>query len=250
MSSSTHTMENYSFSKFCSFVCSFVFNNQVSSDHVVIESGVIKELRIRKNKFEEQLQLEKWTTEYMDTPHGLFLPDKIAENPVLFLKFCYFQELQLTGYINISIRQFDEPSLLQKCRDARIDGYSALGAAMLAKEVQDPCKGGFIFDLKDRGYTLTEKDKELLVLELYDRIPVQHKKIMILLLCNQQTSDELPHDIRNYIVHYMIDALKKDYPSVMDMGKHHLKMCTATFGSNNHIDIVQLLIRAHADGAQ
>lgn len=210
MSSFSHAMEKYLSGKVFSFFNSFICSNQVSSDQVVNESELIQSLRANKNKFEEQLQLEKWTTEYMDTPHGLFLPDKIAENPVLFLKFCYFQELQVTGYINISIRDFDNSnSLSDKCRAARIDGYSALGAAMLAKEVQDACKGAFILDLKDRGYTLTEKDKELLVLELYDVIPVRCKKIMILLLCDQQTNDELPHDIRNYIVQYIMDSLKK-----------------------------------------
>lgn len=243
MSSSMYTMEKYSVSSFFSYLRSFV-----CSDQNLNESELIQGLRANKNKFEEQLQLNKWDTEYMNNvPNGLFSPEEIDKDPINFLKFCYWQDLELSGYINVSIRQFDEPSLLYKCKNARIDGYSALGAAIIAKDVQDPCKGGFILELKDRGYTLTEKDKELLVLELYDAISVKDKEIMILMLCNHKMSNlsVLPHDVRNYIVQYMIASLKDKHISVMDMGKHNRKLdlrkCMRPISKHSDSDMMYFL---------
>jgi len=244
MSSSMHAMENSSFSRFFSFVCSFVCSDQVAN-----ESEVMQGLRANKNKFEEQLQIKEWVTEYMSPPTWeLFSSEEVDNNPVQFLKFCYWQKHHKKP-MRIRIEQyFDYPSsLFHKCRNVRINGYSALGAAIIAKGVFNQDKGNFILDLKDRGYTLTEKDKELLVLELYDSIPVENKKAMMLLLCNHQANDLsfFPYDVRKYIVQYMIGCFKKGHTSVMDLGKHDPKF------DDNYLEIViNPLFQKYEEGAQ
>lgn len=220
LSLSVHAMENNSSSGFFSSLRSLVpawLIGQMSH-----ESGIIKNMRASKNEFEVQLQVNKWSTKYMlSITGGLFLMSDIDADPVMFLKYCYYQNLH-ECLICTSIEWLDTPDALRdKCKKAQIDGYSSLGAAILAQAVPDKEKGSFIQKLKNYGFELTEKDKELVVLEFYDSIPTEHKEIMTSLLSASGQSGLyiLPYDVRRCIVWYMAATFKELHKSVTDMGK-------------------------------
>ena len=75
---------------------------------------------------------------------------------------------------------------LRRCIDARINGYSALGAAMLAKDVSIDDKRDFIQQLLNYGFELTKKDSAILKLEFCDGLSADQQAKMIFLLCDHR----------------------------------------------------------------
>ncbi len=225
MSQSMHAMqENY----FTSFLSYFPW---LASK----EPQDILSLRKNRNKFEQQLLVNKIARKkYPDQVPvtWVYLPQgktvgqwffelvldpfykKIIDDPTVFLHYCYSQK-----YHQDSANDFKEftmsADLLNKCQHVSIDGYSALGAAIVAPDVSVKTKRDFVRQLMSFGFKLTQKDKVLAELMVYDSISVDHKKKMILLLSNYQKDNwcMLPHDVRKFIVYYMIDLFKdKSWP--------------------------------------
>jgi len=201
MGSSIHAMESYSFSRFFSSLYSYLSSggmNQVSR-----EPEFIHNLRISRNKFEEQLKVFTLRS----TIDDLF--NSINANPVLFLEHCYHQRF---WWNNLIVRSWFDLSLINRCKIAQIDGYSALGAACIARDIPIGHKRDFIRPLMEHGFELTEKDKALAVIELYDAIPAEQKKKMIFLLfmLGQGNFAILPYDVGKYIVYCIVYPFKEE----------------------------------------
>lgn len=199
----------------------------VRSCFVSQESSTMQLIRTDKNNFEQKLLMPKvarkkypdqvpiaWTyfPRNKDIEFWYFkllldpFFEKIKDDPSVFLYYCYYQkhhkdrELDLLEFVVFST------DLLNKCLHMCIDGYSALGAAMLAKDITDDNRRDFIRQLIDFGFTCTQKDKVLAELLLYDSISVKHKKTMILLLCDDHRSDFsiLPYDVKKYLIYWIL----------------------------------------------
>lgn len=218
-SSRVCAMEKYtgSFESFLSLICSRVASQ---------ESSVIKVAREDKDNFEHKLlmppiarkkypdqvpiawtyfpanrDIEYW---YFDLLLGGFY-QSITDDPAMFLYYCYYQKHHKDSSMNF-VELTVSTDLLNQCKQAIIDGYSALGAAIIAKDIVDASKRDFIQQLIDFDFTFTQKDKVLAELMLYDSISAKHKKTMILLLCNDQTSNfsVLPYDVKKSLIYCML----------------------------------------------
>lgn len=181
-----------------------------------------QEAQESKNKFEAQLQL-KWSWDGMlQVTKGSFTLPKVKSNPIEFLKYCYHQKRHYVDKtFPVGLSNLDQDvSLLNTCKNTCIDGYSALGAAILAEDtlvilnkntMETQYKPYFIFKLLQKGFRFTEKDKILVALHLHDVISAEQKQMMISLLCEPQEGNLalLPHDVRKYIVNYIVHLHKK-----------------------------------------
>jgi hypothetical protein len=152
----------------------------------------MQEVQRSKNEFEAQLN-----SPGIKSPFEFFIHCHHIE---IYVRFQCFESLDL--------------SLLPKYKELQIDGYSALGAGIIAK-YRDTClewKKHLIFQLIAWGFTLTEKDKTLVALHLHDVISTEQKQMMISLLHDHQESGlaMVPHDVRRYIVDYMVDLYKAE----------------------------------------
>ncbi len=94
-------------------------------------------LQESKNKFEKQLQLDL-RSRLMPLTTGVFGQNKIDADPIQFLKYCYYQNYYEYLLIDPYIKLLDNcsVSLFEKCKAARVDDYSALGAAIIAKKIR------------------------------------------------------------------------------------------------------------------
>jgi hypothetical protein len=174
-----------------------------------------------KAEFEKQLQLGWSLQDVMPITLGSFSKGAIRNNHIEFLRYCYNLKLH-NDPIGFELSDLDKDvSLLVECKEAQINGYSALGAAIIAKDIltmvnkciQVPVKSRFILDLVKRGFVLTGKDRELLALELYTNIPGEQKQKMTLLLQdNNGYFSVFPHDVRKLLMHYMICLFKEEEP--------------------------------------
>jgi hypothetical protein len=143
--------------------------------------------------------------------NGLFHADKITASPVKFLKYCYNQRVHKQCKKAIDIDSLNGP-LLDTCKAVQINGYSALGAAIIA-DVSLVARQEFIKRLLKKGFTLTEKDKKLSLLKFHSEICEGDRKAMIMLLQDHKKGNFalLPHDVRKYIVNYMVHLYKEKY---------------------------------------
>jgi hypothetical protein len=198
-----------------SFRCFALLRSYISTWFVAsqISLSPIQEAQRSKSNFEKEL-----------VPGGSFTITILRDgqtidfSPDAFFKYCYNQNMHDScDFWVVKIDDLDDTyidnfngSLLDNYKEARIDGYSALGAAILAEDVCIEYKRNLIQRLLEKGFTLTEKDKMLLALELYDTIPAEQEQMMILLLHNhQEDSFGLPHDVRKYIVDYVVRLYKE-----------------------------------------
>ncbi len=188
-----------------------------SRSHTSKEAKPIRGLRKSKNKFEKQLQTNKVPTKYMlPMTDVLCLIDVIDKHPIEFLKYCYHRNMHT--YICMRIEQLDESaSLFNNYKDIYIDGYSALGAAIIADIDIEP-KRDFIKRLMKHGFELTIKDKAVATLELYDAIISKQKEVMVCLLSTVGPGNflMLPRDIRKNIMWCMMPCLNKMYGLLPD----------------------------------
>jgi hypothetical protein len=166
----------------------------------------MEQAQIDSDRFEKQLQVD-WLQ--------LFNKEQIAANPVVFLKYCYNQSHTRSGLIKDM-----NDCLLNKCKEARIDGYSAWGATIIAKDVFGfgsqwvVMKSGLILQLMNMGFQPTEKDRKLVAIKLYNVIPAEQKQTMIktlLLLLHVHQEGNLAvllYDVRRYIMEYVVHLHK------------------------------------------
>jgi len=194
----------------------------------------MQQVQVDKNEFEELLYVSTGSYQLLiyrcSELQRLSLNSLINDNPVEFLLYCYNQAMHGNLVSNFAII---DDSLLNTCKKVRLNGYSALGAAIIAthgyvrQDKYDTAEDGsivlneyfikvkpyFIQALMQDGFTLTEKDRTLVALELYDAIPAEHKQTMILLLNDKQESyfSVLPHDVRRLIVSAMVRSFKKEH---------------------------------------
>ena len=134
--------------------------------------------------------------------------EPIAVNmyPARFLSYCYYQKYHEKNKQMGIEGAFVFEDGLSGCMNARINGYSALGAAMLAKDVSIDDKRAFIQQLLNYGFELTKKDSALLKLEFCDGLPIDQEAKMIFLLCDHKENSfsMLPPEVRTLIVYCMM----------------------------------------------
>lgn len=199
------------------------------------ESLRIQVLRTAKYDFEQNLYVSQ--TAYKKHPDSTsyawsYFADDIAEgterwcfnllvkpffkeinaDPLVFLQYCYGQKYHTDKrekHLSLLVTSVD---LLNRCKEARIDGYSALGAAIIAKSVRLKDRCTFVRRLMQYGFEMTEEDRVLSALELYDAISTEHKEKMVLFLCDHKESglSMLPHDIMKHIVHCAVQVFKEN----------------------------------------
>jgi hypothetical protein len=111
---------------------------------------------------------------------------------------------------------------LTQCQNASINGYSALGAAMLAPDISFEKRRVFIRELIKYGFKSTLRDMQLAELILYDEIMKEERgiglkskklKIKFIHLLHSDSSAPwrvLPKELRKLIAQYMIQVLKKE----------------------------------------
>ena len=195
------------------------------------ESKLITGLRKNINDFENQLKLTKWEeTQKTYIIQVTFQPFAyIKTDPIIFIEYCYYQKFHETEMVDFNAICTDT-SLLKKYQEVKIDGYSALGAAMLAKEKSIKEKRKFIEKLIRYGFKPTQKDMGIVELTLHDNI-TEHKKTFLHLLQAQPEVNwsVLPQEIRKNIAHYMIELFKKEFwllPKIETMlsPEHHINL--------------------------
>lgn len=170
----------------------------------------MQKMQADKNKFEDWLwRSSGWLSRYsMDTYNELPVCSyDIYCKPVRFLKYCSMQYLHNAETNMLSWVGWNcFVSLADRCRQARKKGYSALGAAILAKGMSDKYKRNFIYRLLQYGFTATEKDKTLARLVIYEAISAK----LLFLLHASPDGDflVLPQDVRRYIAYYSIRLLE------------------------------------------
>lgn len=160
----------------------------------------MQKLQEDKSKFEARLHIVKCS-------FAELLPRSIEnENPNEFFRYCYHQNLHNEFEFGTADVEDLRGSWFEACKKAQINGYSAVGAAIIAKDVFVEYKRSFIQKLMNKGFQLTEEDRKLVVFELYDAIPAEQKKFMISLLQDHKEGNLalLPYDVRKYIVDYIV----------------------------------------------
>ncbi len=131
------------------------------------ESPFIHNVRASKNDFEQELelsffQLGAWLTEL----ESLDPAKSVTAQTVMHLfRYCYYYKFYYSKSIKIGFMTDD---LFDASKYAYIKGYSILGAAIIARDVPIAAKRDLIQRLMRNGFSLTEKDKTLVELELYD----------------------------------------------------------------------------------
>jgi len=173
----------------------------------------MQRIQANKDAFKKLLYVSSWSQKADSYKHPAvwrtYLENIINNKPVEFLLYCYNQPLHGRNF-----GFYPDNFLLNKVREAFINGYSALGAAIIAEDTYDdklvPIKPRFIQRLIRYGFELTEKDRMLVALEFFDNIPAQ---TMILLLNDKQKGDfsVLPHDVKRSIVDYTVRLFKKEH---------------------------------------
>jgi hypothetical protein len=168
----------------------------------------IQTLRKDRDDFREKLY-ESMRMKGMSTERQTLLSD-----PHMFLVVC-FQYYNVLTFCNHNVLtsgacydnlNTNDTYLLEKLQKAEMDGYSAIGAVMLAAGEAPPIesKRNFIQQLLDLGFKPTKKDMIIAELALYDAIPENEKEKMILFL---REKDILP-EIKKNIVSCMIEPYR------------------------------------------
>lgn len=211
-------------SRFFSPLCSFLPKRFT---HSSVSLSPMQKLQADKDAFEKWLWRTDWfsggsrTTMTGGLPYSSYY---IHLKPVKFLKYCYMQHLHegapracnIHDLYTFSVQGRHEigRKLLSNCKKARKNGCSALGAAILARNVSAEYKRNFIYSLLQYGFTLTDKDRGLLKLVLYQAVPVE----VTSLLHDMQQGDfaVLPQDVRRSIVYHIACLLKgKEWISLL-----------------------------------
>ncbi|HLX54489.1 MAG TPA: hypothetical protein VKR58_11135 [Aquella sp.] len=181
---------------------------------------MVSDIRADKDKFEEQLKLDKKAeiqkTYILPVTLQLFSKKGVEAKPIRFLQYCYYQKFHKNEMENLQTLQ-DDFTLLNKCLNAQIDGYSAIGAAMLAPDMPLYAKYNFVQELINLDFKPTPQDIEIAELILYDEIMknqlgLEFKKKLIHLLHPGSPAHWhiLPHDVRKLIAWHLVEEIKTD----------------------------------------
>jgi hypothetical protein len=207
------------------FIVSFVSTYTMETDlsrrssmkQASSESQLVSSLRHNKDNFENQLKLDKSVelqTSILPTTLQFFSFGYL--DPMRFLQYCYYQKFHNNEFINLDAICADAFSL-KEYHEVDIDGYSALGAAMISKEQPIKERRIFIQELMEHGFKPTTKDIGLAELILYDEIlakeqkeKLKNKYIHLLHPDSPVFWFLLPQDVRRQIVQCFILLLKKD----------------------------------------
>lgn len=184
------------------------------------DSQRIKDIRKNKNYFEKELQLSNVLNNcssnvaigllYLNSNEpdynlfNVFLQSPIAIQPINFLRYCYYQKFHDDNSKEDMQALASYENLLNDFKNIHIKECSALGAAIMAPGVSIKSKRNFIKQLMHLGFQLTQKDRVLAELQLYDAVPESEKTKMLLFLTKK---DMLP-EIKQNIVGYMLQPYR------------------------------------------
>ena len=163
--------------------------------------------------FEDKLQMHPWyfadvNNDLVLWELGVFRKQDIRNKPEQFLQYCYYQKYHSTEK-EVTIEMLDnDPIFLNKCRNTRINDYSALGAALLAKNSNNEDTSIVINKLLERGFIPTKKDKEIVQWHLYKTITEKHITAITFLFSHHSYVAQLPHEIKRLIMHYTTNTIK------------------------------------------
>lgn len=118
--------------------------------------------------------------------------------PINFLRYCFYQFChtdQNKQEMQQLISQYPDLHPLDEYKKIEINGYSAIGAAILAPEVSIENKREFIEQLLNLGFLPTKKDVMIAKLQLYDAIPPEEKEKMMLFLRQKELLPEIKRNI-------------------------------------------------------
>ena len=173
-------------------------------------------LKFRKEKieFEQALQLNKFTefqkNYIIPVRLQLFSAGRMNNNAVKFLQYVYYKKFHKNElFFNLS-DLLRYTILLHKCQNARLLGYSALGAAVIAKDITYEEKKLFIELLMAFQFVPTDKDKELAYLEWHERTPLQERIKFLLVKGSKDPGSVLstvPLEIIKYISIFIDEKL-------------------------------------------
>ncbi len=180
--------------------------NQISN-----ESKLILKIRASKNEFENQLLDDTWEQDKVGYNSSMLLSRFWLEDfkPINFFRSCCYKFHHKMTIFKLS----SSYSLFNTYKNVQINGYSALGAAMMANDISPDVKRNFIQELVNLNFKPTAKDIELAELYLYDAICTITKEKIILLLCDHQ-KDNLPQllpEIRTQIAYHLIQLFKNEF---------------------------------------
>src|SRR5579862_5319016 len=121
------------------------------------ESELVSNLQKNKDEFEYQLKVSKRKelAKYsLPFNWPLFAADKINDNPIEFLQYCYYQKFH-DSELSMSLKDLKDSTLLNKCQNAHIKGHSALSATMFAPDVSFSQKRDFNQQLINLNFKAT-----------------------------------------------------------------------------------------------
>ena len=220
----TYTMENNSsfFDSFSIVSCLPFLPEWFSNSQCSKESLIISNLRKDVKAFEKHLLSYK--VERVDDGRNAFfygfarddIKSRVAGRDH-FVEYCYYYRYwKENTYWEINLKNLKGLSLnkpiLNKCLNANINGYSALGSAIIAKDESFKERYILIQELTKYGFKPTQKDIGIAQLHLYDNIP----KIFLHLIHQSSTASTvnwtiLPKDIRLSIMRYIIQMFKNKF---------------------------------------
>jgi hypothetical protein len=225
-------------SRMCGSVVTWFSVNKMPQ--VMVDSQCMHDLRSDSRKVEKRLEFSRKNDAILphhtrvnglevDYGHRFFQAKlrpflfQIDLKPKRFLRYCYYQRYhnredevafeQLLRHDENCFEQLStHASLFAQCKQEQMDGYSALGVALMAKKITPERRNAFIQKLIYAGFEFTEKDNLLLALYLCDTLSMREKKSMMLVLQDDAYMGRLsvlPYDVRKYIVWCMVGVSKK-----------------------------------------
>jgi hypothetical protein len=177
------------------------------------DSILISGYRTGKDNFENQLRDKE--VESILEADGIMTtePVNIFNIHRQFLLYCYYFKFH-KDKVNVQLLGSDT---IRLCRGAQLDGYSGLGAVMLARDMSLHARYNCVQQLINLDFCPTPKDREIAELILYDEImknkqESQFKKKLIHLLHPDSPAywRELPQEIRKLIAQYLVEVIKTD----------------------------------------
>jgi len=150
-------------------------------------------------------------TEVNTALHTFFSHAK--DTPEYFLKYCYYQQDHLFNASNIqALKGKNNEQLLEQYKETTIHGFSALGAAALARSLSNYNQKSLITALLKLGFIPTDEDKTIIQVKFNNTLATKHKAIAPFLLCTTHTQKNifttLPHEIKKIIMKNVIDIEK------------------------------------------
>lgn len=230
---SIHSMENSYWAISINF-CKSLFSRLISESQIPSESLCIIDLRNDINAFENKLQSIFVEGASIGRGHLAMLIEldnvriNKAETPSGLLNCCYYyKHWQEDEKIDEKIMDFNKlghnSSVLKKYENAQIEGYSALGACMIAQDISFAKRRMLIQYLSNHNFKPIPKDIGIAELILYDGTLKHREKFMH--LCNPHPETNwsvLPKDLRLGIAYYIIRILKNKFWLLPDESTNNL----------------------------